>query len=139
MTDKKFTDEEIVKALECCLCDDSECLQCQKKELCKINCDELATKTIDLINRQKSEIERLKECPKCVYEYDGEVMEYCVQSPCSNFKTVEQVKAEACKNFSQKLIKSSRLIAYANGVDIKAVVDVEEIVKILKETVGEEP
>lgn len=139
MTDKKFTDEEIVKALECCLCDDSECLQCQKKELCKINCDELATKTIDLINRQKSEIERLKECPKCVYEYDGEVMEYCVQSPCSNFKTVEQVKAEACKNFSQKLIKSSRLIAYANGFDIKAVVDVEEIVKILKETVGEEP
>lgn len=43
----------------------------------------------------QAEIERLKECPKCVYEYDGEIMEYCVQGPCSNFKTVEQVKSEA--------------------------------------------
>lgn len=125
MTDKKLTDEEIIKRLE----------RCVKRG----NRNYDTNIVLDLINRQKSEIKRLKECPKCVYEYDGEVMEYCVQSPCSNFKTVEQVKAEACKNFSQKLIKSSRLIAYANGFDIKAVVDVEEIVKILKETVGEEP
>lgn len=57
----------------------------------------------DLINRQRAEIERLKECPKCVYEYDGEVMEYCVQSPCSNFKTIEQIKAEAYKEFAERL------------------------------------
>lgn len=125
MTDKKLTDEEIIKRLE----------RCVKRGNRNYDTDI----ALDLINRQKTEIERLKECPKCVYEYDGEITEYCVQGPCSNFKTVEQVKAEACKNFSQKLIKSSRLIAYANGFDIKAVVDVEEIVKILKETVGEEP
>lgn len=124
MTDKKLTDEEIIKRLE----------QCAKHGNRNYDTDIV----LDLINRQKAEIERLKECPKCVYEYDGEVMEYCVQSPCSNFKTVEQVKAEACKNFSQKLIKSSRLIAYANGFDVKAVVDVEEIVKILKEMAREE-
>ncbi len=136
MTDKKFTDEEIIKALECHI-NAEDCVSCEVFDWCE---EILLTELVlDLINRQKAEIERLKECPKCVYEYDGEVMEYCVQSPCSNFKTVEQVKAEACKNFSQKLIKSSRLIAYANGFDIKAVVDVEEIVKILKETVGEEP
>lgn len=125
MTDKKLTDEEIIKRLE----------RCVKRGNRNYDTDI----ALDLINRQKTEIERLTECPKCVYEYDGEITEYCVQGPCSNFKTVEQVKAEACKNFSQKLIKSSRLIAYANGFDIKAVVDVEEIVKILKETVGEEP
>ena len=51
----------------------------------------------------QAEIERLKECPKCVYEYDGEIMEYCVQSPCSNFKTVEQVKAEAYKECLAKV------------------------------------
>lgn len=28
---------------------------------------------IDLINRQKSEIERLKECPKCVYETEQDI------------------------------------------------------------------
>ena len=129
MTDKKLTDEEIIKGLN----ELSLYTGFQEKHIQVLNA------ALDLINRQKSEIERLKDYPKCVYEYDGEVTEYCVQGPCPNFKTVEQVKAEACKNFSQKLIKSSRLIAYANGFDIKAVVDVEEIVKILKETVGEEP
>lgn len=145
MTDKKFTDEEIIKALECHFNEELDkepfrCVDCPLYNDTSPSCTEaLRSYALDLINRQKAKIDRLKECPKCVYEYDGEVMEYCVQSPCSNFKTVEQVKAEACKNFSQKLIKSSRLIANANGFDIKAVVDVEEIVKILKETVGEEP
>lgn len=59
MTDKKLTDAEIKRALECCLCDNSECLQCQNKELCRIECDELATKTIDLITRQQAENKRL--------------------------------------------------------------------------------
>ena len=51
----------------------------------------------------QAEIERLKECPKCVYEYDGEIMEYCVQGPCSNFKTVEQVKSNAYKECLEKV------------------------------------
>ena len=58
---------------------------------------------LDLITRQQAEIERLKECPKCVYEYDGETMEYCVQGPCPNFKTVEQIKSEAVKEFAERL------------------------------------
>ena len=60
MTNKRYTDEEIVKALECCLCDNSECLQCQNKEVCKIECDEVVTKTLDLIARKVLETERLK-------------------------------------------------------------------------------
>ena len=47
------------------------------------------------------EVMHYKECPKCVYEYDGEVTEYCVQGPCPNFKTVEQIKAEAYKEFAK--------------------------------------
>ena len=48
MTDKKFTDEEIIKALECC------------KNCCCKQCDEEPDfqEAIDLINSQKSEIER---------------------------------------------------------------------------------
>lgn len=56
-----------------------------------------------LINRQKAEIERLKECPKCIYEYDGKTTEYCIQGPCSNFKTTEQVKTKAYKEFAVRL------------------------------------
>ena len=92
MTDKKLTDKEIIKALECCLCDNSECLQCQNKELCRIECDELATKTIDLITRQQAEIEGLKEKQeKCFY---------CIEQ--AN-KKISEIKSEAYKECLAKV------------------------------------
>ncbi len=124
MTDKKLADEEVIKALDCC------------KDCCCKQCDEEPDfqEAINLINRQKSEIERLKECPKCVYEYDGEVMEYCVQGPCPNFKTVEQIKAEAYKEFAERL-KSYLLL---NEKGSMSVISFENIDTLLKRMVGEE-
>lgn len=57
MTDKKFTDEEIIKALECHI-NAEDCVGCEMFGWC----DEiiLTELVLDLINRQKSEIERLK-------------------------------------------------------------------------------
>lgn len=105
MTDKKFTDEELISSLEV-IATTRNCNECKIRN-CKwgtCNCSQItANAALDLINRQKAEIERLKECPKCVYEYDGEVTEYCVQGHCSNFKTVEQIKAEAYKEFAERL------------------------------------
>ena len=117
MTDKKLTDEEIIKRLERCVkcgnrnydtdivLDLINRLQAENKRLGKeINL--VSIQFQDLQERYEealAEIERLKECPKSVYEYDGEIMEFCVQSPCSNFKTVEQIKAEAVKEFAEKL------------------------------------
>ena len=124
MTDKKFTEEEIIKCLECC------------KSCCCKQCDEEPDfqEAINLINRQKSEIDRLKECPKCVYEYDGEVLEYCVQGPCPNFKTVEQIKAEAYKEFADRLKATSVLRSgCVPWYDIHEAID-----DLLKEMVGEE-
>ena len=69
----------------------------------------------NLINRQKAEIERLKETPKCVYAYDGEVMEYCVEGPCHNYKTADEIKAEAIKEFVERFENN---IAYM-GSEIK--------------------
>ena len=77
----------------------------------------LVNETIDLINRQTAEIERLKECPKCVYEYRGEMTEYCVQGPCSNFKTVEEIKSEAVKEFAKKLNTEIKK-AYINNLEV---------------------
>lgn len=133
MTDKKITDEEIIKVLECCA--DSKNYQCNKCPL-YADCEKasIAENALDLINRQKSEIERLKECPKCVYEYDGEVTEYCVQGPCPNFKTVEQIKAEAYKEFAERL-KSYLLL---NKKGSMSVVSFENIDTLLKRMVGEE-
>ena len=70
---------------------------------CDDNCQRCANLIYDKYIEQKAEIERLKECPKCVYEYDGEVTEYCIQGPCPNFKTVEQIKTEAYKEFAKRL------------------------------------
>ena len=105
MIDKKYTDKDIISSLQviATTCNCNECkIRSGKWGTC--NCSETtANAALDLINRQKAEIERLKECPKCVYEYDGEVTEYCVQGPCSNFKTVEQIKVEAYKEFAEML------------------------------------
>ena len=61
MSDKEFTDEEIVKAVECC---SEPCCVCDECPLYCVgaNCSsfELHRYALDLINRQKSEIERLK-------------------------------------------------------------------------------
>ena len=129
MTDKKFTDEEIIKRLE----------RCVKRGNRNYDTDIV----LDLINRQKAEIERLKECPKCVYEYDGEVTEYCVQGPCSNFKTVEQIKAEAYKEFAERIklsIKANVVETLCNDVRgvYKAEYVLDDIDNLLKELVGEE-
>lgn len=94
MTDKKLTDEDIINRQK------SEIERLQKE----VNLVSILYQ--DLQERQEesqAEIERLKECPKCVYEYDGEVTEYCVQGPCPNFKTVEQIKAEAYKECLAKI------------------------------------
>ena len=86
------------------------------------------------ITRQQSEIERLKDCPKCIYEYDGKTTEYCVQGPCSNFKTVEQIKSEAYKEFAEHLKEM-----WSNNYYDSPDVDFDEFVdKLLKEMVGEE-
>ena len=63
MKEKKLTDEEIVKALECCTksrCDDETTGDCplKKDESCSTI---LAINALDLINRQKAEIKRLTE------------------------------------------------------------------------------
>ena len=118
MAEKKLTDEEIIKRLE----------RCVKRSNRNYDTDIV----LDLINRQKSEIERLKECPKCVFEYDGEVTEYCVQGPCQNFKTVEQIKAEAYKEFAEKLKnKWFDERYYSPDVDFDDFIDT-----LLKEMVG---
>lgn len=118
-----MTDNEIIKALE----NEIRLAEYVDSDYCDGVDLTLIKSTVDLINCQKSEIERLKECPKCIYEYDGNTTEYCVQGPCSNFKTVEQIKAEAIKEFAEKLKKRFYLCAG------RCVVNVYHIDNLVKE------
>ena len=127
--ENRISDDEIISSLKV-IATTRNCSECKIRN-CNwgdCNCSQItANAALDLINRQKAEIERLKECPKCIYEYDGKTTEYCVQGPCSNFKTVEQIKYEAYKEFAEKLKKRFYLCAG------RCVVNVYHIDNLLKE------
>jgi len=60
MSDRKFTDDEIIKALRCCKGDDIPCESCPYSDLG--SCESaMAKDALVLINRQKAEIERLQK------------------------------------------------------------------------------
>ena len=64
MTDPKFTDDEVIKALEHCVSSTTSeaCHNCpfEKTDLCVKMENAVAIYALDLINRQKAEIDRLQ-------------------------------------------------------------------------------
>lgn len=55
-------------------------------------------------------VPRAEVAPRCAFAYDGETWEYCVQAPCPNFKTVEEIRAEVAREIFAKLDEA---LAYA--------------------------
>ena len=100
-----MTDNEIIKALECCA--KLTCSECPYYEKKHIHCRELRKLALDLINRQKAEIERLK-FRKCLYsglysEYDIKQIRDCTQGECFHRESEELVRIEAIKEFAKKI------------------------------------
>ena len=85
-----MTDNEIIKALECCR-DNSRCYTCPRLGMnCCMNL--LMRNALDLINSQKAENERLeKELMKCKLEKE------------MLYQNVEEIKSEAIKKFAEEL------------------------------------
>ena len=141
MPDKKLTDNEIIKALECCIkaeiCDDCKTLGCPayRKEGCyyllrsdgDFISDELNKDALSLINRQKAEIERLKE--NLNIELENYATEYD-----------NKIKSEAIKEFADRLEKKIFPMSMFDngnyGINAKAVKVAIERVK--KEMVGDD-
>ena len=81
-----MTDNEIIKALECC--NDSNCHECPI-EGCT---DDIFRNALDLINRQKEKNESLKvDLAKCSIRLDN------------LYKTADEIKSEAIKEFVERL------------------------------------
>jgi histone H3/H4 len=98
-----MTDNEIIKALECCSSGSYGCENgCPLDKECDspINGSEKIMKSaLDLINRQKAEIERLTpECEECAG---------CNQWKCDCFNE----RAEAIKEFAERLNKEAFVIS----------------------------
>ena len=103
-----MTDEQIIKALECCR--DCKCKDCPCYNKETDGCKELDEQDIlDLINRQKSEIERLKdEKLKCFLAYE---------------KDRKRVKSEAYKEFAERLKTKFHTAMSFSFVHIHEVID----------------
>ena len=156
MPDKKLTDNEIIKALECCSkaanFNDCEKLQCPLYRECKIGHKSMEETIIpyalDLINRQKAEIERLTyelECLLChatgnklsEHTYPLGTMENCVDEYID--ECCEEAKAEAYKEFAERL-KAKSVSLYKNGEEIVSAIPItkEDVDNLVKEMVGED-
>ena len=130
MMTKKFTDEEIIKALECCIksekikdCLKSECHFSKEWGLCPGN--ELQKLYLDLINRQKAEIERLN---KKVEEL-SDILSGTIRI------RYAKAKAEAYKEFAEKL-KDAAMSCLMGGKYYK-IITTRCIDTLLKEMAGE--
>lgn len=127
MTDHKFTDEEVIKALEVCV-DNSSCKECP------INpnhgnygyCTNLAlTYALDLIKRQKAEIELLKEVTT-------NTINTSIEFGLDKEGQIKKAKAEAIKEFAERLKLYAYMERTITGYQYH-VVDVPEIDNLVKE------
>lgn len=112
-----MTDNEIIKALECCVYweSDKSCEDCPENTY-GFGCgNKLAKHSLDLINRQKAEIEGLN------------IELQSMRSAANSYKThYETAKSDAIKEFAHFVIDRSR-----NGVIYKS--DIPDLVKEMTE------
>ena len=137
-----MTDNEIIKALECCKskCDCSGCLL-KKEEYC-VNV--LKNLTLDLINRQKAEMEKneniIRLADKAIETQNAEIerLKATVDSFTDIGKLYSEIKAEAYKEFAERL-KMRAINRYNEFEDYQAYpyATIEHIDNLLKELVGD--
>ena len=130
MIDKKYTDKDIISSLEviATTCNCNECkIRSGRWGTC--NCSETtANAALDLINRQKAEIERLR----------GSTI---VNNIMESQRIKREAKAEAVKEFAEKLKLHSYIMSDESQTGIinrYSVVTVNQIDNILKELGGNE-
>ncbi len=90
-----MTDNEIIKALECCFTNDfgkTNCNKCAFYTATAKCMDDMQNAVIDLINRQKAEIEQWKE------EADRWQNAFCKVN-----EDMSTIKSEAIKEFAERL------------------------------------
>jgi len=116
--DKKLTDSEIKKALECAIRNDCDCN-------CVFLLPNKVQDVLDLINRLQAENERLSQFGGILLRNGSEL-----------FKEIQTAKAEARKEFTERLKKEAFKINYCGSS--YNVVDTDDIDNLLKELVGED-
>ena len=120
--ERKFTDDEIIKALECCR--EKDCGDCPMIEypqtICQWDAFDLA---IDLINRKKAEIERLEKT--LTEQFDS-------------YESIrKRAKTEAIKEFAER-VKEGYAPSGDFGDPFVLTVTAKWIDNLIKEMTGED-
>ena len=121
-----MTDNDIIKALECCSVHPMKCKKCPYKgNECCTNAHR--KDALDLINRQNAEIERLKNTPFCRVIIDEEKIRELVNEKVQEYELdIKAIKAEAIKEFAERLKGYFETYAdteEANAVYVKNLID----------------
>ena len=109
MTDKKFTDEEIKSSLEV-IATTRNCNECKICN-CKwgtCNCSQItANAALDLIKRQKAELEAIKDERAMVFKLSEEQLNKVNENLLKSIEFNErEIKAEAYKEFATKIYQA---------------------------------
>ena len=97
-----MTDNEIIKGMECVIGNEVKCSECTYQKVLPFpSCRRMCAKNaLDLINRQKAEIEKLKQKNefflKTITENAQRALEVTVEE-------IETAKSEAIKEFGERL------------------------------------
>jgi len=114
---KPMTDNEIIKALECCS-NRYDCYSCEYyNQYCKGDMNVTLKDALDLINRQKAEIEALIAGQETLQKY------------------IVTAKAEAIKEFAERLKKN--FDTYTDEEESNALYMINLINDLVKEMVGD--
>lgn len=149
MINENLTDKDVVEGLERCISTtaDKACADCpfNKQNLCDIDQWALEKYALNLINRQKSEIERLKSANDEKFR-QWDMLAEKTKTHYANLynEAKDKLKAEAYKEFAEKIKKSIKENVDeawhrddGNGIyDAEYVLD--DIDNLLKEMLGEE-
>lgn len=92
MTDHKYTDEDVIKGLECCV-EAEYCATCPSTDFCK-GMDSLMENALSLIKRQKIKIEGLESNLKFVRGTNRRLIE-----------NESVIRTEAIKEFAERFKK----------------------------------
>ncbi len=127
-----MTDNEIVEALKLCTTQDGSipCYDCPSWNDDEEECEGIDyTATLDLINRQKAENEKLKSENEILSRNADNAFQERLNECRELFEP--EIKAEAYKEFAEKLTSIGK------RDDAYGLVSVFEIAELLKEMVGE--
>ena len=132
-----MTDNEIIKALECCFLSECDCKDCPYRDFEICDTAKMINTVIDLIKRQQAEIERLK-IRKKEYAFCNLLGNCLVYS--ENLKDYNKMridlKAEAIKEFAERL-KTNHITKDDKG-KVHLLIEYDEFDNLVKEMVGDE-